>query len=243
MKMNNIFKVVVLSVSLGLVSGAQAATYTYQITNPHGGDEAGDITQFSTSYNSDTQALSWQSTLTETNGVIANSFWLVLSDGPDPMIDRNEYAILYGDSYSGNVAAYVYNGLNSGSSWNTPGEFIHNYGGVFETTETNVGERTFSFSIDASILNSYLPTTPGTNDWDGVQFDETIGVWYHPAYIDKPASFNADGSLLEFPEIVSGFFDLSEQYTVASVPEPSSLVLVGVGLIGLFARRQSKKYN
>ncbi len=247
MKTNKTFNTIILLIGLGLVSGAHAKTFTFEINNPvgsAGSDAAGDITYFQTSYDSSSEELSWRSTISEAKGKLADAFWLVLSDGPDPMVDRNEYAIFYGDSSSGNLSAYVYNGLNSGSSWNTPGEFIQTFGDPFESDSSIAGEVTFSFAIDASFINSYQPTTPGINDWDGAQFGEKIGIWYHPVVLANASSYNADGSLSSFPEIVSGFFDTFNQtttVTVPNVPESGTLALASIGLIGMIVGRRRRK--
>ena len=235
-----------LVISLGVVINAHAKTYSFEDNNPGGGvgnDDGGDITFFSSSYDSDSEVLSWQSNLILSNRRLADAFWLVLSDGPDPMVDRNEYAIFYGDSYTGNLSAYVYNGVNSGSSWNTPGEFIQTFGGAVEGDTSEAGKVSYSFSIDASSINSYQPTTPGINDWDGSQFGESIGIWYHPVVLDNAPEYNADGSLSSFPEIISGFYDAFDQgtTTVSNIPEPGTLALTSLGLIGMFASRRRRK--
>ncbi len=245
MKQNKLI-IATIMIGMGLASSVQARTYNFEITdfyNSPGSDDAGDITQLSTSYNTDNEVLSWQSTIIKTNDTFANAFWLVLSDGPDPMINRNEYAIFYGDTYSGNLSAYVYNGLNNGQSWNTPGEFIQTFSGAFATDTVSSGDLIFSFSVDVSTINDYVPTSPGINNWNGALFGDNIGIWYHPVHLDKPSTYNNDGSLAAFPEIISGFYDTFDQKTtVTDVPEPGTLALASLGLVGTFIGRRRRNH-
>jgi len=235
-----------LMLGLGLASNAQANVYSFENTNPGGSDSAGDITNITSSYNSSTEVLNWESTISQKGDNLANGFWLVLSDGANPKSHHNEYAIFYGDSYTGNLSAYVYNGVNSSNSWNTPGELIETFGGAFESDTTVAGEVTFSFSISASNINNYVPTTDGTNDWDGAQYGESIGVWYHPVVFNDAPEYNADGSLSSFSYGASGWYDTAYEQTeeipdVTDVPEPGALALAGLGLVGMVVGRRRRK--
>lgn len=225
-----------VTLALGLVASSQASAtiFTYDITNPPGSDGAGDVTAFSTSYNDVTQQLSWSSTVAESSGNLADGFWLVLSDGPNPKDNVNEYAIFYGDSHTGNLTSYVYNGANSSSSWSTPGELIQSFAGGLSFDSSVAGENTFSFSIDASFINAYVPTTPGTNDWDGASFGESIGIWYHPALFGANPTYNPDGSLASFPVAKGSWYDTSDRDTT-TVPAPAIPLLLITGLIGMIA--------
>ena len=232
-----------IALAAGFAASAQVAatTYQYDINNPPGSDNAGDITSFSTSYNDTNQQLTFSSTIQQAGGHLANAFWLVLSDGPNPKSHYNEYAIIYGDADSGNLATYVYNGVNSASSWNTPGEFIESFAGGLNVDTSVSNQVTFSFSIDASNINAYTPTTPGTNDWDGVAFAESIGIWFHPAVLaSSGAAYNADGSLAAFPVERGGWYDTANRQTTV-VPVPTAAWLFASGLIGLvgISRRNS----
>ena len=232
-----------LVLALGLVGSAQANVNTFDINNPRGSARAGDITNIWTSYDSTSEVLTWQSSISESNGNLADGFWLVVSDGANPKSHYNEYAIFYGDSYTGNLSAYVYNGINSSSSWNTPGEFIETFGGSFESDTSAAGEVTFNFSIDVSGINGYTPTTPGTNAWDGAQFGENIGIWFHPVVFNDTPTYNADGSLSSFSYGPSGWYDTANQQTqvVSDVPESGTLALASIGLVGMIAGRRRRK--
>ena len=194
------------------------------------------MTSFSAAYNDATQQLTWSSTIHEAGGNLADGFWLVLSDGPNPKNNFNEYAIFYGDSNTGNLTSYVYNGANSASSWNNPGEFIQSFALTTDTSVAN--EVTFSFSIDVSGLNAHVPATPGTNDWDGASFASQIGIWYHPVVFGAAPTYNADDSLASFRVSKNGWYDTSDQDTVVPVPAAAWLFASGlIGLIGVSRRR------
>ena len=230
-----------LLLSLGLVSSVQAEVYTFDIDNPRGSDRAGDITNITTSYDSGSEVLNWQSTISPSGGNLADGFWLVVSGGANPKSHYNEYAIFYGDSNTGNLSAYVYNGVNSSNSWNTPGEFIQTFGGAFESETSIAGDVTFNFSIDVSGINSYVPTTPGTNAWEGAQYGEKVGIWYHPVVFNDSPTYNEDGSLSSFSYGRSGWYDTGNQLTVVTdVPEPGTLALASFGLIGMFVGRKRR---
>lgn len=229
-----------LAVGLGAATSASATVFSFDINNPPGSTSAGDVTHFSASYNDASQHLSWSSTIARQSGNLADGFWLVLSDGPNPKSHYNEYAIFYGDGNTGNLTSYVYNGVNSASSWNTPGEFIQSFAGGLTVDNSVADEVTFSFSIDVSAINAYTPTTPGTNDWDGAAFAEKIGIWYHPVVFGGSGpSYNADGSLASFPVARNGWYDTSNQMTM-TVPEPAMALLMLTGLLGVISVRRRR---
>lgn len=223
---------------LALSSTAMATpTYIYNadFSAFETGDGAGFITDFTAKYDSSNETLSFSSTIEENDeGALADGFWLVLSDGPDPKNDASEYAIFYADRFSGNLTAYVYDGDNSDDSYLTE-PFISSFDGLSVTGDTH--SRTFSFTnLDVSGVNSFIDS----DEWDGASFDENIGIWFHPTLFDPAVpEYSEDGRLLTFGTLVTenSFFDVANFETV---PEPAGIALFGTSLILLGAARRGK---
>lgn len=228
--------VTAIALTAGLLAATQASatTYHYDIANPPGSDGAGDVTFFSATYNDVSEQLSWSSTIQTENGFLADSFWLVISDGPNPKNHLEEYAIFYGDGNTGNLTSYVYDGQNNAGSWTNPGKFIQSFAGGLTVDTSTTNEVTFSFSIDASNINAYANTA----DWDGAAFAEKIGIWYHPAVSGfNDPTYNPDGSLASFPVAAQGWYDTSNQTTTVPVPAAAWLLVSGlIGLLGVSRR-------
>ena len=232
------FTVGVALVAILAAAPADAGRYLFSIDDPSGSARAGDIRNVSTSWNEDTNVFSWSSTIDRHNGRLADAFWLVVSDGPNPKSLHNEYAILYGDVVNNRLTAYVYNGVNSSSSWHTPGEFIEAFAGVLDVDESNDGNRrTISIAMDASTINGYTPTQPGVNDWDGLLFGERVGIWFHPLVLGN-ATYDASGGLTAFNYSGSGWYDTANRSASYDVPAPASAFLfLAFGALAV-ARRQ-----
>jgi hypothetical protein len=242
------FTGIIFAGCIASITQANAASYLYEVENPTpSSKKAGKISSFSTIYDDVTEQLSFKSTIQRANGNLANGFWLVLSDGPNPKTYINEYAIIYGDGNTGNLTSYVYDGTNSSNSWEWSDGFIQSFAGDLNVTSTT-NEVTFDFSIDASAINAYTPKTRVNygNDWDGVSFGENIGIWYHPTIFKRNAAYDNNGLLTSFPVRKSGWYDIEDGKTtpilpdVTPVPAPAAAWLIFVGLIGFFGtvRRQ-----
>jgi len=238
---NRTVSALLIGLGLTVASSANATLYSFDIDHPPGSASAGDVTTFSAAYNDVTQQLSFSSTIARQDGYLADGFWLVLSDGPNPKHHFNEYSIFYGDGTTGNLTSYVYNGENSANSWHTPGEFIQSFAGGLSVDISVTDEVTYGFSIDTSFINAYVPATPGTNDWDGASFAANIGIWYHPAVFSGTTAYNQDGSLAAFPVQRGGWYDTRNQTSTVSAPEPAVLSILAAGLLAVgFSRRKSR---
>jgi len=224
---------------------ANATTYTVDLTGPLGNSGGGYVDSFKTVYNDTNNTLAFSSSLSEKDGKLANGFWLVLNGGGsagDPLNPKghdNELAILYGDHNSGRLTAYIYNGQNNASSYSNPADFIQSFTTEFSSTYTNGaglndGISTFDFSINLNTIND--PMGKPAN-WRGIQYDNEVGIWYHP--FNGTLSYDNNGLITSFSTRYSGWFDTNRTYT--TVPEPAGMGLMILGFAGLVFYRRERK--
>ena len=234
-----------VGILFGLTVTANATIYTYNSNNPglFGGSYATNnnlgYDSISASFNDANNQFSWE---VDYSGANPDGFWLVVSDGPNPKNNPLEYSIFYGDYSSGNLAAYAYNGNNNAGSW-ASNPFV----GDFSSSMYTSGSDIFGFSIDATTMNG-MNLGP---DWDGAQFAENIGIWFHPTW-NLNASFNpADGSILNFTPRSNAWYDTNydgdcdtnDRGCITQVPEPATFALMGLGLLGLTVSRKKKLFK
>ncbi len=201
------------------------------------------IDDFALMYNPASKTLNVSATYSK-NNANPDGFWFVVSDGPDPKNNVNEYAIFYFDASqpSAVVSAYVYDGTNSGNSWNNPGNLfassLNAGSGLTASASTSGSQTSFQFTADVSKINNKAnwPASYNlSNDWDGAQFDQKVGIWFHTFTLEEAAKYNSDGSLKELKIKNSDYFDVANQMTV---PEPSALLLGALGAVSLLIRRK-----
>jgi len=255
-------------IGLALVaSGAlQAQVYQYGIGDPDHdavldpgslgyNPGAGYVDSLFTQYNEGTGRFDFEVGFSANAGMLADGFWLVVNDGPNPKFHVEELAIFYFDGTDvasggdGIVTSYVYNGANSGSSWLSPGETLLSSlnGDPITASGSVVGDvAAFAFSVDTTGLNdaSQWPASYGLGaDWKGAQFADKIGIWLHPVVAGGSgpeygaAGTSREGFLTSFPIVKQGWVDVQMQQTV---PEPSGALLAVVGGMGLLLRRRRK---
>ena len=227
---------------------ATAATFTFHKTNFDSvvglGKRAGIPKAITTTFDEHTQRLTWSSTIARNlqHNSLANGAWLVLSEGPNPRKDTDEYAILYLDGTQQQVSAYHYDGNLGDKSWQST-RFL---GSTDLSVAKTDDELTLAFELDASNINGMTETFGPA--WKGVAFGENIGLWFH-AVDNLVTDYSPSGQLSEFDYKHSSWFDtgvpLATVKSVAAsgegakdIPEPTSAIALGVfaGIVGLSRR-------
>ncbi|MEM7575859.1 MAG: hypothetical protein AAF328_00160 [Planctomycetota bacterium] len=210
-------------------------------------DKAGKVLGVSGSYDELNQTLSWSTTLaTNPHGAGYESFWLVINNGGNPKTRKQEgkLGMIFFDRNGGDPTLSVYQYTSAGAnSWKN-GKLIASseiddsfvLASSFEK-ESSKGERTGSFTLDVSGINSAMG-----NGWQGLMFDETVGLWMHLFDHRKPgAQYGSDGELKQWKFGKHGWVDTDGFATseTNAVPTPSA-ALAGLAGLGLLANRRKR---
>jgi T1SS-143 domain-containing protein len=208
---------------------ADQTVYSYSIDNPPGGTGAGDIKNVTAELNADTKSFTFEMTMDPT----ANGFTLAVNGGPNPKGHGGEMALIYFDgSDTGNpvVTAYNYNGQNTQTSWSdgsaasgvqAPDMIASSLvdAGVFSNmsvTTDGAGNKVFSFTVDAEVLQNHVPAYGNAADWTGLDFEDMIGVWLHPVK-GLNTDYNSDGELTNWSTTGQSYFDTSNKPTEVKI--------------------------
>ena len=193
-----------------------------------------DLNTVSGSYDDSAQQFGWNATF-NTDPTPVTAFWLVVSGGPNPKGHAGEMAIIYGDLVNNIATTYLYHGQNNSNSWVNPAAFIQSDAGALTSTSNS-----FSLDLDVSAINALLPPNVA-NDYTGVSFGDKIGIWFHVSTgtnnSGNPFEYDNNGRITNYSVGSQGWYDRGN-VTTTSVPEPMTLLLMGVGLLGLAGRRR-----
>lgn len=222
--------------SIAAVAPAQAAKFSYEQTGGAGGPLAGSFESLQTTYNTNTDKLTWSSTFnTEVDGA-----WLVINGGGNPKQNSaGELAIFYLDGLTNKLTAYEYNGQNNSKSYNVS-QFLQAWENAVDVDDSN-GERTLSFEIDATEINDASNFGFDTNEWAGAQFGDEVGIWFH-AVDNLTTAYDANWALTQFTYDTQLWVDNSRKQAVKT-PEPTALGALGLlslGLVGRLAQRKKQ---
>lgn len=226
-----------LAVTALALSSSALAGPTYQFTdnNANTGGAGDYLDSLTATWDAGNQILTWETTF---SNAAVDTFWLVINDRENPKkANANELVIMYGDLTNGIVTSYVYNGLNSASSYSNPSIYL-------QTDVLNVDGNSIDFTIDATAINAANITDPNPNDnvdsiYQGILAGpEFIGIWFH-ASINSSFGYNGN-EITSYNIGPQGWYDRAN-LRLERVPEPATVASLGLGMLCVFAIRGRRK--
>ncbi len=196
-----------LIVSLFITVSAQATVHSYSDSLT-----GRAMVTYSTTWNTDTEALSLSSTFNSSKGAIDRVDFLI-TDGGSPHLDNTEQFLYYSlDLVNNKVNIFNYFGPR------TVLESHDNIINVSKDASNNISGFSLN-NLDHSALNAL--TFPGYS-YQGAGYTNTIGIW-HYLYSDnkRVESYDIHSTDTEIP------------VPPAEIPEPGLISLLTLGLLGM----------
>lgn len=220
------------------LTAANATVYQHELNSPGGYANAGDITYWNTEFDNVNDTFTFNMTVnTNTsnlpNGQMMNNGWMVINDGPSPNGNIHDTAIMYFDFLGGDV--YVYDYAQYGNQNWANAEHIITYNDVLDYNFDGQNITLGLEDLDVSFVNNYYADI----SWDGISFDDTIGVWSHWHYVDNfTTTNNADASTNSITSWNANtsqwsFYETRNNTNVTTGPSTPVNEPVGMALLGL----------
>lgn len=223
-------------------------------------NSAGAFESVAGMYNSSDQTFSWEVVFSDQ---ITNAITLAVSPGPNPKGIPNELAFFYfsdglNQPEGMTLNVYSYNGKDGNSYRDgdatvggdqTP-DLIHSSeiddSWIFDMNIYDDGaKRVFTFTVDASTINWHNPLYGSQDDWTGVRFDDSIGIWLHSwANNGSPGAIHAEGVLEDWNYYGHGWLDGNElpaEVTIVPLPPAAGLGLAGLCGVAVARRRRMNR--
>lgn len=188
------------------------------------------------------------------NGSTLNSSVTIESLWNDPMSGEINYSSSVNFSYpGGDPSNYAYNQFNNFWSYSFShdykGEFILNYRGITTTHSSLFGSSTYNFpSINYQINNgtwNYFDQNSSTLSIlvdDGGIFQFAVGWSPYGPNGSGYNAINSYSSSVSRENIMDWKFVESTPPSSEPIPEPSTMLLFGIGIAGLIGVRSRKKH-
>ncbi len=212
------------------VSQPKETVYHYNVKNPTSSvsHKGGTIKEIDTTFNKTTNEFTFELVIRDPSGKHSDGFKLALNGGANPKGIPSEMAMLYFDaSGSGEpiITVYSYNGENTSTSYKdgspasgtqAPDKITSSllsdspFTSITETIDAN-GNRVFSFTMDASVIQNHNPLYGDASQWTGVEFGNQIGMWMHPA-AGLQTSYGSDGYLTYWNADMNGYYDVAYKH-------------------------------
>lgn len=239
--MKNMLIAAIAGVALAGVASAAQYEWVYNGSSPVQNTSGGTVSALRSTFDTATDAFTWDVTYSDGVAKNTNGFWLVVSDGPNPKNSVGQLAIMYFDATNlaaPKVSIYRYNGQNSSNSFLTPNDLLASSTGIrasdiSASASQSGGSRTFHLSVDATAINN-LYGAPVMPDWEGIEFGTHIGMWFHSI---KNAQFAYNGSRITGLTGTAGWLDGNDECTTL-IPAPGAAGLAGLAGIAALRRRR-----